>query len=142
MTLYESLGVLLLSGSTILLLIVILVVNKLERIRMSKGQRVMWLARAYKDYNETQYLIRFSEWFESKEAAREALKDQCQDLQHIVPHIETSKNVFTAIEERDVDKYDLISKSDVKSMNDEYDDNGRRHSHRIKTFPKMFRGEQ
>ena len=42
-----------------------------------------FLAEAYKDYSETEYVCRARKLFDSRKEAEEFLKTQCQDLQHI-----------------------------------------------------------
>lgn len=44
---------------------------------------IKYLAEAYKDYSETEYLLRAREVFETRREAVEYLKNKCQDLQYI-----------------------------------------------------------
>lgn len=42
-----------------------------------------FLASAYKDYSETEYVLTAQCLFNTEKEAKDFLKDQCQDLQHV-----------------------------------------------------------
>lgn len=44
---------------------------------------IKFLAEAYKDYSETEYVLRARKLCDSRKDAEEFLKDKCQDLQYI-----------------------------------------------------------
>ena len=44
---------------------------------------IKFLAEAYKDYSETEYVCRARKIFNTHKEAEEFLKDKCQDLQFI-----------------------------------------------------------
>lgn len=44
---------------------------------------IRYLAEAYRDYSETEYVCRARKVFDTRKEAEVYLKDKCQDLQHI-----------------------------------------------------------
>lgn len=44
---------------------------------------IRYLAEAYRDYSETEYVLRARKLFDTKSEAEAYLKDKCQDLQYI-----------------------------------------------------------
>ena len=51
--------------------------------KLKENIMIRYLAEAHKDYSETEYICMARKVFDTKEGAKEYLKDKCQDLQYI-----------------------------------------------------------